>query len=379
MPHRAYQQCTRCVMDTTDEDITFNEDGVCNHCLRYDQMNPTQVTLGQKGQDELKKIIQQIKQERKNYEYDCILGLSGGVDSSYAAYLAKELGLRILAVHVDSGWNSELAIHNIENIVKKLDLDLYTYVCDWNEMRDLQLSFFKASVANCDIPQDHAFIAAIYKVAKEKNIPYTISGQNFSTESILPISWGHTNMDTIHIKAIQQQFGTQKLKKYPMVNFFGAYYYYPCIFGLTSVKVLDFMDYNKEQAKKFLKEHLDWRDYGGKHYESKFTKFFQAYYLPEKFGYDKRKAHLSSLIVSNQITKEQALQELEKPLYDPKELQADIEYIVKKLGITLEEWNTIMALPKKTYLDYPSNKWLYENIKKRFDKYIPCTSRLKRN
>jgi N-acetyl sugar amidotransferase len=350
-----YQICTKSVMDTTDPWITFDDNGVCNHVNVYLDWEKNYKLTTDEAKLELDRIADKLKKEGVGKEYDCIMGLSGGVDSSYMAWLVtKKMGLRALVVHVDTGWNSELAVNNIQNLVQRLELDLHTLVIDWEEMRDLQLSFFKSSVANLDVPQDHCFLASLYKEAKKYNIKYIMNGSNMATESILPNSWGYSSSDPIHLLSIHRLFGKVKLKTYPIYTIFNKYFYYPYVEKMKVITPLEYIDYNKDDAKKFLINELGWRDYGGKHYESKFTKFFQAHYLPTKFGYDKRRAHYSSLIVSGQMTREEALAELEKPLYDPVELEEDKRYFSKKLGISLEEYEKIMALPPKSYLDYPN-------------------------
>ena len=355
---RNYQMCTRCIMDTSDPFIEFDEKGVCNHCKRYDERSSKLVFTGEMGKSKLASIVDDIKRQGQGKEYDCIIGISGGVDSSYVAHKVKALGLRPLAVHFDSGWNSELAVNNIENIVKKLDIDLYTEVCDWSEMRDLQLSFFKASVANCDIPQDHAFMAVLYRIAAQNNIHYFISGHNIATESCMPAAWGYTSHDLTHIMAIQKKFGTMKLKNYPRYNAFQKYFYYPRVKKIRALHILNYEDYQKAKVKEFLKEELNWRDYGGKHYESRFTKFFQSYYLPTKFGYDKRRVHCSSLILSGQMSRQNALDELSTPPYRENEIIEDKEFVAKKLGISVPAFDAILASPNKTYKDYAYNKAL---------------------
>jgi len=354
--------CTRCVMDTSDPDISFDGAGVCNHCQRYDQLVSQTVADAAAGRRtvDLDVIFSKIKADGKGKDYDCIMGLSGGVDSSYVAYIAKQYGLRPLAVHFDSGWNSELAVNNIENIVKKLDIDLFTFVVDWEEMRDLQLSFFKASVANCDIPTDHAFVAVLFREAAKRKISYVLSGSNFATEFILPTAWGYQSDDSVHLKDIQRRFGTLPLKAYPTMSFFERFIYYPYIRGIKVIKPLNYLPYNKFEAKQLIADKLNWRDYGGKHYESIFTRFFQAYYLPTKFGYDKRRAHLSSLIVSGQMTRDAALEELEQPPYPTQLLERDKEYIAKKLRISSTEFDEIIAQPIKDYSDYKSLDWMFK-------------------
>jgi len=360
MAEREYRICKRCIMDTTDPDIVFDEDGVCNHCKYAESFLNTSWHPDEKGEELLKQIIKKIKNEGKGKEYDCILGLSGGVDSSYLAYKAVELGLKPLVVHVDCGWNSELAVKNIENIVKTLNLELHTYVVNWEEMKDLQLAFLKSNVANQDIPQDHAIFAALYKFAVKNNVKYVLNGSNCATESILPISWGYNALDYRQIKAIHQKYGQIKLKTYPHVTFFKRYIYFTLIRKMKVVKMLDLIPYSKDNAMEIMTSKIGWRYYGGKHHESRFTKFFQAYYLPHKFGYDKRRSHYSSLIMSGQITRDDAIKEMEKELYPNIELNDDFDYVAKKLGITSNTLRDIIAQPNKNYKDYPNNEWLFK-------------------
>jgi N-acetyl sugar amidotransferase len=349
-------------MDTTDPQITFNEDGLCNHCQRYDSMVRDIVKKADNGERraELESIVNRIKERGRNNEYDCIMGVSGGVDSSYVAYMAKQLGLRPLAVHFDSGWNSELAVNNIENIVKKLSIDLHTHVVDWEEMRDLQLAFFKASVANCDIPTDHAFPAILYREAAKHGIKYILSGSNYATEFILPSAWGHQSGDAKHLRDVHKKHGNIKLRNYPTIGFLAQYLWYPYVRGIKTVKPLNFIPYNKAEAKKLIANELGWRDYGGKHYESVFTRFFQGYYLPVKFGYDKRLAHLSSLINAGQMTREAAVEELGSPTYDRQLQESDKEFVAKKLGVNVEELERLFQLPNKDYSQYASDAKLIE-------------------
>jgi N-acetyl sugar amidotransferase len=363
---KKYRICTNCVMDTTDPDITFDEDGVCNHCRKFETELKPKWFPNEEGKKKLDKIIEQIKIDGKGRDYDCIIGLSGGVDSSYLAYVLRTEypELRILAVHVDAGWNSELAVQNIQNIVERLEIDLHTEVIDWEEMRDLQLAYLKSSLANQDVPQDHAFFATLYDQLIRHKIKYFLTGHNIATESILPASWGYSAMDSIQLKAIHRIYGQKKLKKFILLSFFKKYFWNPYFGSFKTIPPLDYMEYNKQEAKKIIIEKLNWKDYGGKHHESIFTKFFQSYYLPKKFNFDKRRAHLSSLIVSGQISRESALKELENPPYNPDELNSDKEYIAKKLGISVEELDNIIALPNKYYTDYPSEKILLDKLQK---------------
>jgi N-acetyl sugar amidotransferase len=370
-PDRPYQMCVRTVMDTTDPEIWFDEHGVSSHALHYDRTMKRYVDAAQRGEraGELAAVVEKIKKAGEGKPYDCVIGISGGVDSTYLILQAVKLGLRPLAVHFDSGWNSELAVSNIENIVNRLGLDLVTDVADWREMKDLQLSFFKASVSNCDIPTDHAFPAVAFREAARYGIRYILSGHNFATESILPKSWGYNATDARHLKAIQRRFGTVKLTTYPIMGIFKRYLWYGYIRPVTTVHLLNYLPYLKADAKQAITDELGWRDYGGKHYESVFTRYFQGSYLPKKFGFDKRKAHLSSLIVSNQETREHAIDQLEHPDYTPELERQDHEFIAKKLGVSVPEFDAIIAEPPVDHLQYPNSKWA-------FDLLIGLTDRL---
>lgn len=356
-----YQRCVRCVMDTTDPDIEFDSEGVCSHCRSYDANFRDIVTAASAGErlSELTAIVDQIKADGKKSEYDCIIGVSGGVDSSYVLLKAKELGLRPLAVHFDSGWNSELAVNNIENITSKLGFDLKTDVVNWQEMRDLQLAFFKAGVANCDIPTDHAFPAVAFKNAAAYGAKYILSGSNLATESVLPTAWGHNAADLRYLKAIHREHGSVKLRTYPTLGLAKQAIWYPYVRGVKTIKLLNYVPYVKSEAKSQIADQLGWRDYGGKHYESIFTRFFQGYYLPVRFGYDKRLAHLSSLILSDQCTREEALSELELPTYDADLQASDLKFVAKKLGLTSDELSALIAAPTEGVEHYPSNDALY--------------------
>lgn len=359
-----YKQCTRCVMDTTDPEITFDENGVCNHCANFEKIIKPNWHQDVIGEQKLSEILQKIKVDCKNDEYDCVIGLSGGIDSSFLIYKAKEWGLRVLAVHVDAGWNSELAVKNIENVCKYAGYDLHTVVINWDEMRELQIAFLKSGTANQDIPQDHAFFAGLYNYANKFNIKYVLTGSNYATESILPEAWGYDAMDSKFLLDINDKYGKIKLKKFPIVGFWKLHIYYPYIKHMKVIRPLNYIYYNKDEAIKILKEKCGWRYYGGKHHESRFTKFFQAYYLPWKFGYDKRKAHLSSLIVSGFMTREEAVEELKKPLYDPQELLEDKMFIAKKLRVSDEEFEKILNMPKHDFSEFNSNYKLKTRLSK---------------
>ncbi|MEH8254250.1 N-acetyl sugar amidotransferase [Aeromonas veronii] len=354
MTNNTYQMCTRCVMDTTDPQITFDEQGVCNHCHEFDNVTSKRWFPNEDGKRQLEQIFSKIKKERKNFEYDCILGLSGGLDSSYLALVMKEYAMRPLVVHVDAGWNSELAVYNIEKIVKYCGYDLHTHVMNWPEVRDLQLAYLKAGVANQDVVQDHAFFASLYHFAVDNKIDYVISGGNLATECVFPQSWHHAAMDAINLKAIHNKFGKLPLKDYKTISFLQYYLYYPFIKKMKSVRPLNYMPYTKKIALAELQEKVGYKPYGRKHGESRFTKFFQNHYLPTKFNMDKRKPHLSSMVLSGLMSREQALEELSKPLYDENELREDKHYIAKKLGITVEQLDEYVTSPGHNYSEYPS-------------------------
>jgi len=360
----AYQVCVRTVMDTTDPDIWFDPDGVSSHALKFDRDFAGILEANENGSSRstLNALVAEIKAAGVGKPYDCVIGVSGGVDSTYLVLQAVRLGLRPLLVHFDSGWNSELAVGNIANLVERLGLDLYTQVVDWREMKDLQLAFFKASVPNADIPTDHAFASVAYEQAKKYGIKYMLSGHNLASESILPTAWGHDAGDARHLRAIHRRFGTGRLKTYPVFGHVKRYVWYEIINGIKSVAPLNLMPYDYRTAKAEIAAELGWRDYGGKHHESVFTRYFQGYYLPTKFGFDKRKAHLSSLILAGQVSRDDAIAELAEPPYDPALRQQDHEFIAKKLGVSPEELEAIFALPPKAHNDYPTEKaWPYIN------------------
>lgn len=358
-----YQICTRTVMDTSDPDIRFDDNGVCNHVHEFEERARQQWFPNGEGARRLSNILETIKSDGKGKEYDCIIGLSGGVDSSYLALKAHEWGLRPLVVHVDAGWNSELAVSNIEKIIEHCGYDLHTHVVDWQDMRDLHLAYLRSGIANQDVPQDHAFFAALYAFAVKNNIRYVFSGGNLATEGIFPKSWHGSAMDAINLLDIHKQHGDSKLRSYPLVSFWQYYITYPFIRKMRVIRPLNYMPYSKEDAISEL-EKIGWRSYGRKHGESIFTKLFQNYYLPERFGYDKRRPHLSSLIVSGQMTREEAIAELEKPLYEPEELERDINYFCKKLRISRAEFDQYLKQPLRTHEDYKTWSGRYTVLKR---------------
>lgn len=374
MTDSSYRICVKCIMDTSDPEIAFDEVGVCNHCRNFERIKAKLWFPNEEGKRRLATEVDEMRRVGAGKEYDCILGLSGGVDSCYLLIKAVELGLRPLVVHVDAGWNSELAVSNIESLVRSLGLDLHTYVVDWLEMRDLQLAYLKSGVANQDVPQDHAFFAQLLKVAAQYRIRYVLSGSNYASESILPMAWGYNAMDARNLQAIHRAHGSVRLKTFPRVSYFAWTFFYPYVARIRYVKPLNFMVYDKSSAKALLQEKYGWRDYGGKHYESRFTKFFQGYYLVNRYGYDKRRAHLASLIVSGQMARDAALLEMEKAAYPVADLAEDRLFICKKLGITEREIDLYMNAPLKLATDYPSNARLFE-AERRFRSWLGRTKR----
>ena len=358
----AYRQCSLSVMDTiADPDITFDENGVSNYFYDYQRGDVEHVRKGAEGKKILEEIITKIKEDGRGKPYDCIMGLSGGVDSSYVAYLCKQFGLRPLAVHFDNGWNSELAVKNIESMVNKCGFDLFTLVVDWEEFRDIQLSYLKASVVDIEVPTDHAITAVLMRLALKHKIKYSLSGTNVNTECIMPQSWIFNKGDHINLQDIHKKFGSKKIKTYPLndtllkkrANWA----------GIQSVGILNYVDYRKQQAKDLISKELGWRDYGGKHYESLFTKFYQAYILPEKFGIDKRKPHFTNMIFSGEITKTEALDELKLPLYTPEVFKPEKEFFLKKFGFSENEWKRIMETPARSHYDFATERPLDERYK----------------
>ena len=356
---KPYQQCAISVMDNiADSDISFDEKGICNYYYDYIKAAGEKVLQGEDGKENIERLITKIKVAGKGKKYDCIMGVSGGVDSTYVAYLAKLHGLRPLAVHFDNGWNSELAVMNIQNIVTKLNIDLYTLVVNWDEFKDIQLAYLNASVVDIEVVTDHAISGTIARLAKKYNIKYSLTGSNIVTEFIMPPSWIFHKNDHANLKDIHKQYGKVPLKSYPIYTTY-LKKYVQNIVKFEAIALLNSVPYNKQAIKDFIGKELNWRDYGGKHYESIFTKFYQAYILPEKFKIDKRKAHLSTLIFSGQITKEDALLELNKPLYGEIELRHDLEFVLKKLELSSASFKSLMALPAISHYNFKREGSIY--------------------
>jgi len=349
-----YRCCVRCVMDTTDPEIEFDTEGVCSHCYHFDAMKGEVWFPGELGAGRLHGLIERIKRAGKGREYDSILGLSGGVDSSFLALRAKDWGLRPLVVHVDAGWNSELAVANIEAVVKHCGYDLHTHVVDWSEMRDLQLAYLRSGISNQDVPQDHAFFAALYHFATRNNIKYILSGGNFATEGVFPASWQWSAMDAINLRDIHRKHGTLPLRRYETISFTDYYLWYPFVKRMRTLRPLNYMSYIKSEALEELQSRVGYKPYARKHGESVFTKLFQNYYQPARFGFDKRRPHLSSVILSGQLSRADALRKLEEPLYDADELELDISYFCKKLRIERAEFDALMRAPVRSASEYKS-------------------------
>jgi len=352
------QICRRCVMNTTDPGIYFDKNGVCNHCHEYDLAVAARIFPEKIAKQKLGALVKQIKSDGRNKSYDCVIGVSGGIDSTYVAYLVRQLGLRPLAVHLDNGWNSELAVKNIERVLRKLKIDLHTHVINWKEFRDLQLSFLKASTPDSEIPTDHAIVSLMWHSAARIGVKYIISGCNVRTESHLPQAWSQGHLDWGYILKVHQQFGRRPLTTFPHTNFFSCHRYR---FTRQWIDVLNYVDYNKKEAKELMAKELGWCDYGEKHFESIYTKFFMGYILPNKFGFDMRRVHYSSLICSGQLLREEALEKLSEELYPYEQLEQDKKYVIKKLGLTLEKFDEIMNLPPKKCSDYSSYGRLLES------------------
>ncbi len=359
---REYQICTNCVMDTSDSKIVFDEKGVCDHCNTYYKDIEPVWNYGKGREKELSSMADKIKASGKSKDFDCILGMSGGIDSSYLLYLAKEkLGLRPLVFHVDAGWNTQLAVNNIERLVDKLNLDLFTEVINWEEMKDLQLAYFKSGVPHIDVPQDHAFFATMYHFASKYKVNYILTGGNYSTECVRnPIEWMYYQSDSVQLKDIHKKFGQIPLADYLVTNILWHKVYLPYVKKIKVLRPLDYMQYNKQEAMDLLQNQFGWQPYPQKHFESRFTRFYESYWLPERFGYDTRRVQYSSLILTGQMSREEALNQLKSPAYDPENIKHEFEFVANKLGISEAELHTYFNMPKKTHLDYKSQENVYK-------------------
>jgi len=353
--------CTNCVMDNSDSQIDFDVLGVCDHCnLFYENIEPNWNT-GDRGRRELQKILANVRKSGKGKDFDCILGLSGGLDSSYMLHvLVNEFGLRPLVFHVDGGWNSELAVNNIQVLIEKMGLDLYTEVIDWEDMQDFQLAFFKSGVSQLDIPQDHAFVATLYKFAQKYNVKFIMNGGNIATECVRnPLEWLYYGTDMWFINDIRRQFCSRSLENYPFSSVLYHKVYLRYILGVEVVQPLNYFSFSKQKAIDTLSREYGWQGYPRKHFESRFTKFFESYWLPTRFGYDTRKVQYSSLILTNQMSRIDALEQLALPPYDLDTIDDEFEYVARKLGVSLDELRSYHEMPLKSYKDYKNQEVLF--------------------
>lgn len=360
--------CKNCIMDESDPDIIFDEDGICNHCTRYDKILNSRVNLTDK-KNKLQSLINDIKRSNNSSEYDCIIGVSGGVDSTYVAYLCKKNGLKPLAVHYDNGWNSELSVKNIENCLDILKIDLITYVIEWDYFKEIQKAFLKSSTPDGEIPTDHAINALLFKEASKRNIKYIINGMNFATESMVVKSWSYGHSDWKYIKNIILDFSSiRNFNQFPHFSIIKLIWY--IIWKrIKVVSILNYIDYNKDDAMKTIEKKLNWVYYGGKHYESIYTRFYQGYYLPLKFNIDKRRGHLSDLIRSNQLTRENALKLIKKDPYPSETLKKeDYNYVLKKLELSIEEFDKLVKDSPKNYRSYKNNENIIDLMKNLLNK-----------
>lgn len=349
-------------MDTTDPQIAFDSDGVCNHCTTYAERASKELHYDEAGQEQLTRIVNQIKKDGESKSHDCILGVSGGIDSTFLAYTVHRLGLRPLAVHLDNGWDSELSLSNIYNLAENLGLDLYVSRVDWAEFRQLQRSFLESSISNAEIPTDHAIVAFLYRVALKARVRYIISGGNITTEAVVPASWGYEARDWTLVKSISRRFGGTVPSHYCHLSLLDWVY---CTFikGIKYVPILNYVPYYREEAEGVIREKCGWQDYGGKHNESVYTRFFQGYIQPVKFGFDKRRVHLSNLVWSGQLSRDAALEEMSKGPYASGELlTSDRKQVLQKLELTDEGFEGIMAKPVKAFSEYPNEHNVYARL-----------------
>ena len=349
-------------MDSTDSAIRFDADGVCDHCRTFASDTFPRWNLARDNKSATSRLIESMRNAGKSRDFDCIIGMSGGVDSSYLLHVAKvHFGLRPLVFHVDAGWNSQVAVNNIERLVDKLGLDLFTEVINWAEMRDLQLAFFKSGVPHIDTPQDHSFFATMYKFAEHHGVRHILTGGNLSTECVRnPIEWMYYQSDSIQLRDIHSQFGTRPLATFPVTSILWHKVYLPYVRRIRVHRPLDLIDYNKAEAVRTLTETYGWQPYPQKHFESRFTRFYEGYWLPERFGYDVRKVQYSSLILTGQMRRDEALARLEQPALDSATVAQEFEYVANKLEISTEELRSYLTAPKKTYRDYKSQRALYD-------------------
>lgn len=354
--------CRRCIMDTSDPFIEFRADGTCCYCDVFDKRMSQEVFQGDAGKRRLLNLVEDMKDKGKKREYDCLIGVSGGVDSTMAVWILRQYGLRVLAIHLDNGWDSELAVDNIKKVLDRLGVQLFTHVLDWEEFRDLQLAFLRASVPNCEVPTDHAIVALHFNVARKFGLQFIINGSNVTTEAFVPKAWSYDARDLRHLRAIHREFGSAKLRTFPTIGVMSSLY---SVFlkGIRWIPILNYIDYDKTQALELLQRELDWRPYSGKHHESIYTRFYQGYILPTKFGFNKKRAHLSSLVLAGQMSREKALTEVANEQYIGSSLwREDREYVLKKLRLSEKEFDGIMKQQAKTHYEYSTNRLLFESM-----------------
>lgn len=354
-----YKICKRCVMDTSDPNITFDGNGYCNHCTDALRKKDIELFEGAIGQKKFNDIIKLLKESGKGKKYDCVLGISGGIDSSYLAYMLSKENIRILGVHIDAGWNTPVSERNVKRIAEKCNIDLKYIKINHNEMMDLQRAYFLSEVINQDVPQDHAFFAKLYQFTVENGIKYFISGHNWVSESITPESWGYDAYDSRNLKDIHKKYGKHKLNDFPTISFYENNVKYPYLKKLKKLRPLNCINYNPKDALEILKKEIGFEDYGKKHCESVFTRLYQAYIQPKKFGFDKRRAHLSSLIVSGKITRDEALKELEIPVCTEEQIEEDINTFIKNIDISRDEFDKIINhFGNRSHLEFKNDKKL---------------------
>jgi len=357
----SYQVCMTCVMDTSDPNIAFDSRGVCDHCNVFRASIAPRWHRGDTGRRYLESVVPKVKKASRGNEFDCLLGLSGGMDSSYMLHeMVTRFGLRPLVFHVDGGWNSELAVHNIHVLIEKLGLDLYTEVINWEEMRDFQLAWFKSGVPHIDIPQDHAFIATLYNFADKYNIKYILNGGNISTEGVrYPLQYYYWGTDMFHIRDIIRRFGTVPMRTYPFSSIYRHKIYLRYVRRMRVIKPLDSLPYTKAAAQDVLQREYGWKPYPQKHFESRFTRFFEGYWLPKRFGFDVRRVQFSGLILTGQMTRAEAMRELEKPPYDELTAAQDFAFVATKLGISGDELQGYLEMPKRYYWDFRNQQRIF--------------------
>lgn len=348
-------------MDTTDPHIVFDERGWCDYCNNFESKIAPNWHTDERGHAQLMALAERIKADGQGRDFDCIIGLSGGLDSSYVAYVAKEkMGLRPLLFHVDAGWNTDQAVGNIEKLVDGLGLDLYTEVINWEEMKDLQLAFLRSQIPDQDLPQDASFFSSLYKFARQHRIKYVITGSNFSTECCRePEEWGgYLGIDKRLFSDIHNQFGSRQLKSFPLLDILVYKGIYQKLLGMQVVMPLNLVPFVKKDAEDELERLFGWQRFQHKHHESRFTRFYEDFWLPQKFGFHKRRAHFSSLILTGQMTREQALSRIAQPEMDAHFLKQEFEYIANKLGLTVGELQALFDGENKTYKNYKNKRWL---------------------